>query len=216
MPQSYPSMGEAVAAAMQHNIRLAYGDPLPGSDSSPRVRPLPRPSADPHSVSGMIARLTETAAPSEVAALIEEVNGALPQLTELVAATADWTRVRLEFDDPHSNATFETWTRLAAARGMLRDVQEALESAVVGIAVCPAEPTDPRHHDMVNALRTDEQLGDALGTDTVAVPAERNPGTNRQRAARTGSPQAVAHRTTPSPSPPQASADPSPPRAPRT
>jgi hypothetical protein len=153
VPEFYPSIGEAIGAAMQHDIRLAHGSETSGSDKPLQVRYLPHPSADPYSVPGMIARLTETATPNEVAGIIEEVNralvGALPQLTELVATAADWTRVRLAFDDPHHNPTCETWTRLAAAHGMLRDVQEQLGIAEDGIAACPAELTDPRHHEMV-------------------------------------------------------------------
>ncbi|WP_285570323.1 hypothetical protein [Streptomyces sp. RTGN2] len=94
----------------------------------------------------MIARLTEDATPDEVAGIIEEVNGALvgalPQLTELVATAADWTRLRLAFDVARHNPVFETWTRLAAAYGMLRDVQEQLEIAKDGVAA----RTDPRYH----------------------------------------------------------------------
>ena len=118
MPEFYPSIGDAVGAAMQHNIRLAYGHKASGPDASLQARRLPHPSADPYSVPEMIARLTETATPHEVAGILEEVNGtlgALPQLTELVAAAADWTRARLTFENPHHNPTFETWTRLAAA-----------------------------------------------------------------------------------------------------
>jgi hypothetical protein len=216
-------MGEAVAAAMQHNIRLAYGDPLPAPDTPLKVRALPDPSADPHSVPGMIARLTETAMPSEVAGIVEEANdaliGAVPQLTELIAAAADWTRVRLEFDDPHPSMTFETWTRLAAAHGMLRDVQEQLEIAGDGIAACPAELTDPRHHKAVNVLRTRELLSDVLGADAVAAavpPVGRDPDVNRQRAARGASPQATVQRTTPSASSSEVPASPSTPWMRRT
>ncbi|MFB7109170.1 hypothetical protein [Streptomyces sp. NPDC056291] len=65
----------------------------PGSNAPLQARHLPHPSADPYSVPGMIARLTETATPHEVAGIIEEVNGALvgalPQLTELVAVAED-------------------------------------------------------------------------------------------------------------------------------
>ncbi|MEU9484541.1 hypothetical protein AB0D83_12910 [Streptomyces decoyicus] len=200
MPEYYSSIGEAVGAAMQHNIRLAHDNETSSCHKSQEVRHLPHPSAAPYAVPGMIARVTETAAPEEVAGVVEEVNGALvgvlPQLTELVAAVADWTRVRLAFDEPNHHPTFETWTRLAAAHGMLRDVQEQLEVAADGIAACPAERTDPRHHEAVNVLRTLELLGDVLGA--VAPPADRSPEADRQRAARTASPQAAAQRT-PSP-----------------
>ncbi|MCX5340271.1 hypothetical protein [Streptomyces atratus] len=221
MPEFYPSIGEAVGATMQHNIGLADGSETSGSDKPLQVRYLPHPSADPYSVPGMIARLAETATPDEVAGIIEEVNGALvgalPQLTELVAAAADWTRVRLVFDDPNHNPTFETWTRLAAAHSMLRDVQEQLEIAENGIAACPAELTDPRNHEMVNVLRTRELLSDVLSADAVAsapTPADGNPEANRQRAARTSSPNAAAQRTTSPASSAGASASAPPPRAP--
>lgn len=197
MPEYYSSIGEAVGAAMQHNIRLAHGDVAPSADKPLQVRHLPSASSDPYSVRGMIARLTEDSTPDEVAGIIEEVNGALvgalPELTELVAAAADWTRVRLDFDDPHHNPTFETWRRLAAAYGMLQDVREQLEVAEDGVAACPAEGTDPRHHEMVNVLRTRGLLGDVLGAG--APPGDRDPEVDRQRAARTSSPQAATQRT---------------------
>ncbi|OIK08068.1 hypothetical protein [Streptomyces monashensis] len=223
MPEFYPSIGEAVGAAMQHNIRLAQSSETSGSGKPLQVRYLPHPSSDPYSVPGMIARLTETATPDEVAGIIEEVNGALvgtlPQLTELVAAAADWTRVRLAFDDPRHNPTFETWTRLAAAHRMLRDVQEQLEIAEDGIAACPAELTDPRHHEMVNVLRTRELLSDILGTGAIAAaptPADGEPDANRQRAAHASSPNAAAQRTTSTANSAETSTGTPPPRAPRT
>ncbi|GHD48817.1 hypothetical protein [Streptomyces mirabilis] len=221
MPEFYPSIGEAVGAAMQRNIRLAHGSETSGSDKPLQVRYLPHPFADPYSVPGMIARLTETATPDEVAEIIEEVNGALvgalPQLTELVAVAADWTRVRLEFDDPSHNPTFETWTRLAVAHSMLLDVQEQLKIAEDGVAACPAELTDPHHHKMVNVLRTRELLSDVLDANAVAArPAGRDPETNRQRAARTTLPQAAARHTTPSASTSERPASRPQPRAPRT
>ncbi|MDX3583396.1 hypothetical protein [Streptomyces europaeiscabiei] len=214
MPEFYPSIGEAVGAAMQHNIRLAYGGKASGPDASLQARRLPHPSVDPYSVPGMIARITETATPHEIAGIIEEVNGALgalPQLTELVAPAADWTRARL---------TFETWTRLAAATRMLRDVQEELELAGDMIAACPVQLSDPRYRDEVPALRTREPLSNGVGNDAVAdnePPASRNPEADRRRAARASSPHAGAQRTAPSvgaASEPPTSA--LPPRSPRT
>ncbi|MEU9397378.1 hypothetical protein AB0D86_46275 [Streptomyces sp. NPDC048324] len=219
MPEFYPSIGEAIGAAMQHNIRLAHGGEASGSDTPLQVRHLPHPSADPYSVPGMIARLTETATPHEVAGIIEEFNGALvgalPQLTELVAAAADWTRARLTFEDPHHNPAFETWTRLAAATRLLRDVQEELEVAEEMVAACPAEFSDPKYRDEVPALRTRELLSDVIA-DT-KPPAAQNPEADRQRAARASSPQAATQRATPSAgatSEPPATAPP--PRSPRT
>lgn len=194
MPEFYSSIGEAIGAAMQHNIRLAHRSVAPSSDKPPRVRHLPNASANPYSVPGMIARLTEDATPNDVAGIIEEVNGALvgalPQLTELVAAAADWTRVRLAFDDPHHNPVFETWTRLAAAHAMLQDVQEELAAAEDGIAACPAERTDPWYHERVNVLRTRELLDDVLGTGPdAAEPPARDPDADRRRAARASTPR---------------------------
>ncbi|MBB4981495.1 hypothetical protein [Streptomyces nymphaeiformis] len=166
-PEYYSSIGEAIGAAMQHNIRLAHSGRRPIDDPPLQVRRIPSAADDPYSVPGMIARLTEDAAPDEVAGIVEEINGALvgalPQLTELVAAAADWVRVRLAFDDPHHNSAMETWTRLAAAHGLLEDVREQLEAAEDGIAACPAERTDPRHHNMIYVLRTRELLDDVLG-----------------------------------------------------
>lgn len=218
MPEHHSSIGEAVGAAMQHNIRLAHRSVAPSSDKPLQVRHLHSASSDPYSVRGMIARLTEDSTPDEVAGIIEEVNGALvgalPELTELVAAAADWTRIRLDFDDPHHNPTFETWTRLAAAYGMLQDVREQLEVAEDGVAACPAERTDPRHHEMVNVLRTRELLGDVLGAG--ATPADRNPEADRQRAARTSSPQAATQRTPPTARTAEGRASTPPPRAART
>ncbi|MGW7730865.1 hypothetical protein ACWGJ6_47600 [Streptomyces canus] len=224
MPEFYPSIGEAIGAAMQHNIRLAYGGKASGPDAPLQARHLSHPSSDPYSVPGMIARLTETATPHEVAGIIEEVNGALvgalPQLTELVVAAADWTRARLTFENPRHNPTFETWTRLAAATRMLRDVQEELEVAEDMIAACPAELSDPRYRDEVPALRTREPLSDVLGDDAVAdtqPSAVQNREAGRQQAARASSPHAAIQRTAPSAraaSEPPTSAPP--PRSPRT
>lgn len=195
MPEYDSSIGKAVGAAMQHNIRLAHRSAAPGSDKSLQVRRLSSASADPYSVRGMISRLHEDASPDEVASIIEEVNGALvgslPELTELVASAADWTRARLDFDDPHHRPTFETWTRLAAAYGMLQDVRERLKVAEDGLAACPAERTDPRHHQMVNVLRSRELLADALGAEAAPAPsAARTLDSDRQRAARASSPSA--------------------------
>lgn len=108
---------------------------------------------------------------------------------------------------------------MAAAHDMLRDVQETLEIAEDGLASCPAEPTDPRHHDKVRVLRTKELLSDVLGADAeteAAPPADPAPEATRQRAARASSPQAAAQRTAPSVNTAEVPANPSPSRAPRT
>ncbi|WP_257577943.1 hypothetical protein [Streptomyces sp. JJ38] len=153
----------------------------------------------------MIARLHEDATPEKVAGIIKEVNGALvgalPELTELVASAADWTRACLGFDDTLHNPAFETWTHLAAAYGMLQDVREQLEVAEDGVAACPAERTDPRHHRMVNVLRSRKLLGDVLGAEAAPAPSTaRSSDSDRQRAARASSPCAGTSPSTGSPS----------------
>ncbi|MEU0112810.1 hypothetical protein ABZ137_03550 [Streptomyces bobili] len=110
-----------------------------------------------------------------------------------MAAAADWTRARLTFEDPHHNPTFDTWTRLAAATRLLRDVQEELEVAGDMVAVCPAELSDPKYRDEVPVLRSRELLSDAIA-DT-KPPAGQNPGADRRRAARASSPHAAIQRT---------------------
>ncbi|MFJ4676837.1 hypothetical protein [Kitasatospora sp. NPDC088783] len=167
MPEHYSSIGEAVGAAMQHNIRLAYG---PGPGPAPHVRYFPPPDADPYSMTGMIARLEVSAHPDDVAAIVEETTralvGPLPQLTELVAATADWTRARLDFDDPDTTpAVFDLWTKLASVHSMLAYAKEELENTIDGIAALPAETSDPRHHTKVQVKRTRELLHDLMDAE---------------------------------------------------
>ncbi|MGW8986359.1 hypothetical protein ACWGQ9_27355 [Streptomyces parvus] len=164
----------------------------------------------------MISRLHEDASPDEVAGIIEEVNGALvgalPELTRTrrLCRRLDSRPPRLR--RPHHHPTFETWTRLAAAYGMLQDVREQLEAAEDGLAACAAERTDPRHHQMVNVLRSRELLDDVLGAEAAPVPsAAQNVDSDRQRAARASSPRAG---TSPSTGSPPATA--APPPAPRS
>ncbi|MFI9332415.1 hypothetical protein ACIGZJ_33395 [Kitasatospora sp. NPDC052868] len=189
MPEHYPSIGEAIGAEMQHNIRLAHG---PDPDPPLQARYFPPPTADPYSMPGMICRLEVTASPQDVAGIVEEATSALvgpvPQLTELVAASADWARARLDFDAPHSNHAFEVWTRLASAHRMLSQVQEDLEAAVDGIAALPEEVSASRNHDFVQVLRTRELLHDVMGAGRPA----NDPEAKRRQAAITGSPNAPA------------------------
>ncbi|WP_405361928.1 hypothetical protein OG535_29160 [Kitasatospora sp. NBC_00085] len=205
MPEHYSSIGEAIGAAMRHNIRLAHG---PDPDPPLQVRYFPPPAADPYSVPGMISRLEVTASPQDVAGIVEEANdtlvGPLPELTELVAASADWARARLDFDTPH-NPAFEVWTRLASAHKMLAQAQEDLEAATDGIASLPAGLSASRNHDFVQVLRTRELLHDVMGPGR----PEPDPETKRRQAATAGSPNArtpsharpAAPSTAPSPAP---------------
>ncbi|MFD5565079.1 hypothetical protein [Kitasatospora griseola] len=193
MPEHYSSIGEAVGVAMQHNIRLAHS---PTPDPTLQVRYFPPPSADPYSMPGMIARLEVTADPQNVAGILEETTsalvGPLPQLTELVAATADWTRARLNFDDPDNNPAFDLWTRPASAHYGLALAQADLEYAISGIAALPTEPSDPRHHTMVQVKRTRELLHDVMGAGRSDTGAEAE----RQQAARAHSPNTASRSTT--------------------
>ncbi|MFE7216341.1 hypothetical protein ACFU93_42130 [Streptomyces sp. NPDC057611] len=53
MPEFYPSIGEAIGTAMQHNIRLAHGGGEGSNSDTPlQVRYLPHPSAAPYSAPG--------------------------------------------------------------------------------------------------------------------------------------------------------------------
>ncbi|MFJ9841695.1 hypothetical protein ACIRYZ_14730 [Kitasatospora sp. NPDC101155] len=118
MPEYYSSIGEAVGAAMQHNVRLAQRGEGP-SEPPLQVRYFPPLAADRYSLPGMVVRLEEDASPQDVAAITEQTTGALvgplPQLTELVAAAADWARVRVELGAPDHGPVGEVLTQLASA-----------------------------------------------------------------------------------------------------
>ncbi|MYV68908.1 hypothetical protein GT043_23795 [Streptomyces sp. SID2131] len=211
MPEYYSSIGEAIGAAMQHNIRLAHRSAPPRPEKPLQVRHLSSASADPYSVRGMIARLTEDATPDEVAGILEEVNdtltGALSELSELVGAAADWTRVRLEFPLPVAhNPTWETWKRLAAAHDYLKDVRRELEAAEDGVAECPVKRGNPQEYAKVHTLRSRELLDDVFDAGPAAAASSAPaPDTDHRRAAPASAPQAdgaeVPPRTSPSRSP---------------
>ncbi|MFE2596029.1 hypothetical protein ACFXCZ_05935 [Streptomyces sp. NPDC059396] len=193
MPEFHPAIGDAIGAAMAHSNEPAT--------AAPPNRP------DPYSVPGMLLRLTETTAPADVARMVEEITsplfGALPQVTELVATTADWTRSRLNFDGPLHNPVFEVWQRLAVCTSLLQDAIEELDDAYAGIAACPATLSDPKHQDMVRILRTREGEDDIFAApgqppaESTAVerPHAESP---QQRAAGAASPRAAAQGVTPS------------------
>ncbi|MFF3069186.1 hypothetical protein [Kitasatospora sp. NPDC057936] len=198
MPEHYSSIGEAIGAAMQHNIRLAHG---PAVEPPLRVRYFPPPAADPLSLPGMVSRLEVTASPDEVAGIIEEVTGALvgplTQLTELVAASADWARARIhlaevgDFEDPAAGTSYGLWARLASAHKMLTIAQQDLEGAVAPIAAAPAQLTDPRNHEPFQVLRTRELLHDVMGSVPPSTPEAQ-----RCQAAIAGSPGRVPQPST--------------------
>ncbi|MFF2142214.1 hypothetical protein [Kitasatospora sp. NPDC058190] len=194
MPEYYSSIGEAVGAAMQHNVRLAQRGEGP-SEPPLQVRYFPPPAADRYSLPGMVVRLEEDASPQDVAGIIEETTGALvgplPQLTELVAAAADWARVRVELGSPDHGPVAEVWTQLASAHRMLTLAQEDLETALVRIADCPAEVAENPLGNLLPVLRTRELLHDVMG----AVPPP-TPDAQRRQAAVASSPTAANIRST--------------------
>ncbi|WP_251144958.1 hypothetical protein [Streptomyces sp. McG3] len=51
---------------------------------------------------------------------------------------------------------------------MLRDVHEEFAVAADGVAACPAERADLRHHEKVRTLRSRELLDDVFGAGSVA------------------------------------------------
>jgi hypothetical protein len=196
VPERYSSIGEAVGAAMAHNIRLVYGEP-----SGPSA-PVP----DPHSVTGMTGRLTETATLEDIAAVLAEVNtpltGPLVQLTELIAAAADWARLRQTLDEPHRRPVSATWSKLAACHVQLRQLEQWLHEVQDVIPAIPGDLRDPRCADAFRTLRTRAPQGE--------------PPTAQQHAARTASPHTAASADT-APSAPPTAPPPSPPGpSPRT
>jgi hypothetical protein len=177
VPERYNSIGEAVGAAMAHNIRLVHGEP-----SRPGAAPVP----DPHSVTGMTDRLTETATPEEVAAVLAEittpVTGPLAQLTELIAAAADWASLRVTFDEPHRKVSSETWSKLTACYEDLRRTEQWLYEVQESIPTIPGDLRDPRLDGAFRTLRTQATHDDAPGEPPAA----------QQHAARTTSPHTAA------------------------
>lgn len=214
MPESYSSFGEAAAAAMQHNIRLAHSGwpspPTQDAGSAPageplQVRFIPHPSQDPDSVPGMIVRLTEDAAPRDVAAMIEEVTGALtgamPQLIEFVAAAADWTRARLDYDHPDYSNAYDTWMGLHAAHLSLGAALDYLDSAIDPVSRLPAQTAAPDLDPPFPVLRTRDLLHDVMGArpDEPAEQPDAAARSDRRHAALASSPQAASRSARPSP-----------------
>jgi hypothetical protein len=186
VPEYYSSFGEAVAAAMQHNIRLAYSD-----RRSPPTREA-EPSQDRDSVPEMIVRVTENAGLRDVAGVIEEVNGALtdamPQLVEFVSAVADRAHGRLDYDDRECTDAYGTWSELRAAHRNLNQTLECLDSVIAFADALPARPASPAFA----VLRAGDQSHDAVGAGPGDQAAAGVPN-DRQRAALATSPQAAAH-----------------------
>jgi hypothetical protein len=166
--ETYPSIGEAVAAAMRHNINLAHRTP---------GRTLPAP--------GTPARLTAAASRSEAAAFLEATARPLAQVTGLVAAAGDWARDRADVDDPAAPA-YQVWQHLVAAAQRLGEARAEVEHVLRKIGSCPAEPRGA-HSD---SLPPPDQGPLGESSPQPDVPGS-GPGEDRRRAARATSPHAT-------------------------
>lgn len=223
VPEFYPSIDEAMGAAMAYNIRLAHGTP------SPNAATATARTTDPAAALHQLAdRLTETASPAEVSQLLDQVldpkTGVLAALTEVTAAATDWARARLSFESPHHNPGFDLWVRLNGCTSMLAEINHDLRNAPQEVTARPRDPVDSRHHDFVHRRR-DRDSRPTLDPERLSVLSElgamdtyagfKSEQAARQRAARSLSPRAGAQTTGPaiSSQPPPSAA---PGRSPRT
>lgn len=214
----YPSIGEAMGAAMAHNIQLAHGTPRPNAAVATDPAAALRQLAD---------RLTETASPVEVSQLLDQVlapeTGVLAALTEVTAAATDWARARLSFENPDHNPGFDLWMRLNGCTSMLAEINHDLRSAAQEATVRPHDPVDSRHHDFIQRRR-DPDSSPAPDAERLSVLSEpgamdtysgfKNEQAARQRVARSHSPLASAQTTNAASAQPPPSAAPG--RTPRT
>ncbi|MFJ8442855.1 hypothetical protein [Kitasatospora griseola] len=105
-----------------------------------------------HHLPELSARLTETATPDGVADVLDAITGiddsqagALPQLTKLVAAAANWAQARVASTDPYDSPARVAWEQLANSYHYLRAVEGLLERARDNIADCTGDVIDPAH-----------------------------------------------------------------------
>jgi hypothetical protein len=162
--EHYPSIGEAVAAAMRHNINLAHRPP---------GRTLPAPETP--------ARLTAAASLGEAAAVLEAVTRPLAQASALAAAAGDWARHRADVDDPAAPA-YQVWQHLVATAQRLSEARTEVDRALDKIGDCPAGPlgahTDAvcRPHDVPGCgPEEDRRRAARAASPHAAAPAEDLP-----------------------------------------
>ncbi|RKE22011.1 hypothetical protein [Streptomyces sp. TLI_171] len=139
----------------------------------------------------LTARLSETAAPAEVADVLDAVNGVsgdragiLPRLTDLLAEAANWARARVDDADPDYNPSRIAWEQLANAHHYLRNVEVLLGRVQDHLDDCTGAVVDPAHRYGV-AFRTRELPHVAAG------PGRSDAEAKRQQAARSSSPGAA-------------------------
>ncbi|WP_367828509.1 hypothetical protein [Streptomyces sp. LMG1-1-1.1] len=168
MPEFYSSIGEAIGATMQHNIRLAHRSVAPGSDKPPRVRHLPSASADPYSIPGTIARLTADATPKEVFETWTRLAAAhvmLQDVQEQLAAAEDGIAAcPAERTDPR----YHERVNVLRTRELLDDV--------LGTGPVAAEPPAPRSGRRPPPCRPCFHATDRPPTTVVAARRRRGPG----------------------------------------
>jgi hypothetical protein len=202
VPEFHPSIGDAIGYAMAHNIRLAR-EGASGPDSPSTAR-FVGPAA---ALRDLADQLTEEAAPAEAARIVQQIldpeTGVLAALTDLTAAATDWARARLTFDNPHRNPGFELWKRLNGCTSMLAEIGLDLRTAPSEIAASPQAPVDSTHHDFIRRRR-DNTSGSRAASGSDGLSVLSTPGAmesysdfqdaeaNRQRAARSASPNATA------------------------
>ncbi|MFD5565078.1 hypothetical protein [Kitasatospora griseola] len=156
------------------------------------------PTGEAPSLPKLTGRLTETAAPNEVAEVLDAVNtvsgsqiGILPQFTDLVATAANWARSRTDSEDPHHAPSRTVWEQLANAYHYLRTIEGLLARAQDHVACCAGDVVDPaRRYGAVlptRGLRAD-------GPDVQAAGSGSD--TERQQAALARSGSATGHAQT--------------------
>ncbi|WP_051816775.1 hypothetical protein [Kitasatospora sp. NRRL B-11411] len=146
-----------------------------------------------HHLPELTARLSGTATPAEVADVLDAVNtvsadraGILPQLTDLLATAANWSRARVDATHPDYNPASVAWEQLANAHHYLRNVEVLLGRVQDHLDDCTGAVVDPAHRYGV-AFRTRELPHGA------ANPEHSDAEAKRQQAARSSSPNSAGH-----------------------
>ncbi|MFF2819385.1 hypothetical protein ACFVT9_28160 [Kitasatospora cineracea] len=150
-----------------------------------------------HHLPELTARLSEAAAPVEVADVLDAFNGVsgdragiLPQLTDLLATAANWARARVDSTDPDYNPARVAWEQLANAHHYLRNIEVLLGRVQDHLDDCTGAVVDPVHR-YGAAFRTRELPHGA------ADPERSDAEAKRRQTARSSSPGAAGRATHP-------------------